>query len=102
MARRTQDGQAESAGTSPPGPASPASPGAGSPGVAGTGTVSPGTGLRFGGESCWVDLGGPVHYLDYGGPAGAPVIVAVHGLEGCAVNWSAIAPPAAPPPPPAA
>ena len=33
-----------------------------------------------------------MHYLDYGGPAGAPVIVAVHGLEGCAVNWSAIAP----------
>jgi pimeloyl-ACP methyl ester carboxylesterase len=51
-----------------------------------------GTGPRFGGESCWADLGGPVHYLDYGGPAGAPVIVAVHGLEGCAVNWSALAP----------
>jgi pimeloyl-ACP methyl ester carboxylesterase len=33
-----------------------------------------------------------VHYLDYGGPEGAPVIVAVHGLEGCAVNWSALAP----------
>ena len=33
-----------------------------------------------------------MHYLDYGGPAGAPVIVAVHGLEGCAVNWSALAP----------
>ena len=65
-------------------------PGDGRPGRAGT--VAPGTGLRFGGESCWVDLGGPVHYLDYGGPAGAPVIVAVHGLEGCAVNWSAIAP----------
>ncbi|MGH3120870.1 MAG: alpha/beta fold hydrolase, partial [Streptosporangiaceae bacterium] len=47
---------------------------------------------RFGGESRWADLGGPVHYLDYGGPAGAPVIVAVHGLEGSAVNWSAIAP----------
>lgn len=60
-------------------------------------TASPGgastrTGPRFGGESCWVDLDGPVHYLDYGGPAGAPVIVAVHGLEGCAVNWSAVAP----------
>jgi pimeloyl-ACP methyl ester carboxylesterase len=47
---------------------------------------------RFGGESCWTDIGGPVHYLDYGGPEGAPVIVAVHGLEGCAVNWSALAP----------
>ena len=52
-----------------------------------------GTGPRFGGESCWADLGGPVHYLDYGGPAGAPVIVAVHGLEGSAVpDWSALAP----------
>ena len=47
---------------------------------------------RFGGESRWTDLGGPVHYLDYGGPADAPVIVAVHGLEGSAVNWSALAP----------
>ena len=47
---------------------------------------------RFGGESRWTDLGGPVHYLDYGGPADAPVIVAVHGLEGAAVNWSALAP----------
>lgn len=54
--------------------------------------ASPGTGPRFGGESCWTDIDGPVHYLDYGGPAGAPVIVAVHGLEGCAVNWSALAP----------
>ena len=50
------------------------------------------TSPRFGGESCWTDIGGPVHYLDYGGPEGAPVIVAVHGLEGCAVNWSALAP----------
>ena len=47
---------------------------------------------QFGGESCWTDIGGPVHYLDFGGPAGGPVIVAVHGLEGCAVNWSALAP----------
>ena len=33
-----------------------------------------------------------MHYLDYGGPADAPVMVAVHGLEGSAVNWSALAP----------
>ncbi|MGO9217644.1 MAG: alpha/beta fold hydrolase [Streptosporangiaceae bacterium] len=62
------------------------------PGAASSGAASPGTGPRFGGESCWVDLDGPVHYLDYGGPAGASVIVAVHGLEGSAVNWSALAP----------
>jgi pimeloyl-ACP methyl ester carboxylesterase len=43
-------------------------------------------------RSRWADLGGPVHYLDYGGPAGGPVIVCVHGLAGSAVNWSAIAP----------
>jgi len=43
-------------------------------------------------HSRWVDLGGPVHYLDYGGPAGGPAVVCVHGLAGSAVNWSAIAP----------
>src|SRR2546421_5878041 len=40
----------------------------------------------------WVDLDGPVHYLDYGGPAEGPQVVAVHGLGGSAVNWSAVAP----------
>jgi pimeloyl-ACP methyl ester carboxylesterase len=39
-----------------------------------------------------VDLDGPVHYLDYGGPADGPVVVCVHGLGGSAVNWSAVAP----------
>jgi pimeloyl-ACP methyl ester carboxylesterase len=38
------------------------------------------------------DLAGPTHYLDFGGPAGAPVIVAVHGLGGSAWNWLAVAP----------
>lgn len=45
-----------------------------------------------GGVSCWADLGGPVHYLDFGGPAGGPVLVCVHGLGGSAVNWMALAP----------
>jgi pimeloyl-ACP methyl ester carboxylesterase len=40
----------------------------------------------------WLDLGGPVRYLDYGGSARDPLIVCVHGLGGSAVNWSAIAP----------
>lgn len=53
-------------------------------------TAGPVTGL--GGRSRWVDIDGPVHYLDYGGPANGPVIVAMHGLGGSAVNWSAIAP----------
>ena len=43
-------------------------------------------------RSRWVDLSGPVHYLDFGGPAGGPLVVAVHGLGGSALNWSAIAP----------
>lgn len=40
----------------------------------------------------WVDLDGPVHYLDFGGPAEAPMVVCVHGLIGSAATWSAIAP----------
>jgi len=43
-------------------------------------------------QSRWTDIGGPVHYLDFGGPAGAPVIVCVHGLAGSAENWAALAP----------
>ena len=33
-----------------------------------------------------------MHYLDFGGPSDGPVVVAVHGLGGSAVNWAAIAP----------
>jgi pimeloyl-ACP methyl ester carboxylesterase len=47
---------------------------------------------RLGGKSLTADIDGPVHYLDYGGPANGPVLIAVHGLGGAAVNWSAIAP----------
>ncbi len=47
---------------------------------------------RLGGRSLTVDIDGPVHYLDFGGPANGPVLIAVHGLGGSAVNWSAIAP----------
>ena len=38
------------------------------------------------------DLGGPTHYLDFGGPAEAPLLLAVHGLGGAAWNWLALAP----------
>ena len=48
--------------------------------------------MSHAGVSRWTDLGGPVHYLDYGGPESGPVIVGVHGLGGAALNWSAIAP----------
>jgi pimeloyl-ACP methyl ester carboxylesterase len=45
-----------------------------------------------GGSSHWADIDGPVHYLDYGGPARGPLIVCVHGLGGFAANWSALGP----------
>jgi pimeloyl-ACP methyl ester carboxylesterase len=45
-----------------------------------------------GGVSRWMDLDGPLHYRDFGGPPGAPLIVCVHGLGGSAANWAAIAP----------
>ncbi len=48
--------------------------------------------LVVGARSRWIDLEGPVHYLDFGGPADGPTVVCVHGLAGSAVNWSAIAP----------
>jgi pimeloyl-ACP methyl ester carboxylesterase len=47
-----------------------------------------GTGIR----SLAVDIDGPVHYVDMGGPAGGPLMVAVHGLGGSHINWSAVAP----------
>lgn len=40
----------------------------------------------------WVDLDGPVHYVDHGGPADGPLLVCVHGLGGSLVNWAALAP----------
>jgi pimeloyl-ACP methyl ester carboxylesterase len=37
-----------------------------------------------------VDLGGPVHYADFGG-SGRPIVL-VHGLGGSHLNWLAVAP----------
>ncbi len=42
--------------------------------------------------SRWVDLDGPVHFVDYGGPADGSLLVCVHGLGGSLVNWAAVAP----------
>ena len=49
-------------------------------------------GRRAPGSSWWADLGGAVHYVDYGGPADGPVLVLVHGLGGSLLNWAAVAP----------
>ena len=40
------------------------------------------------------NVDGPVHYLDFGGPAhpDAPPLVMVHGLGGNALNWMAVGP----------
>lgn len=43
---------------------------------------APDQAVRLGGWSRWIDLDGPVRYLDFGGPAGGPLIVCVHGLGG--------------------
>jgi pimeloyl-ACP methyl ester carboxylesterase len=51
-----------------------------------------GRGTQPAGVSRWADLGGPLHYLDFGGPADGPLIVCVHGLGGSAANWVAVAP----------
>lgn len=39
-----------------------------------------------------VDVDGPVHVADYGGPRDAPLLVGVHGLGGSHLNWAAVAP----------
>lgn len=42
--------------------------------------------------SRFADLAGPTHYLDFGGPADAPLLLLVHGLGGATWNWLALAP----------
>jgi pimeloyl-ACP methyl ester carboxylesterase len=48
--------------------------------------------VAWGGVSRTADLDGPVHYVDFGGAAGAPRIVLVHGLSGSHLNWCLLAP----------
>lgn len=43
-------------------------------------------------ESRTVDVGGPVHYVDFGGAGGGPTMVLVHGLGGSHLNWELLAP----------
>ena len=44
------------------------------------------------GVSRVVDLGGPVHYVDFGGPETGQAVVLVHGLGGSHLNWDLFAP----------
>ncbi|MGY1636052.1 alpha/beta fold hydrolase [Geodermatophilus sp. SYSU D00742] len=44
------------------------------------------------GRSLIADLGGPVHYIDFGGRADGPTVVLVHGLGGSHLNWDLLAP----------
>jgi pimeloyl-ACP methyl ester carboxylesterase len=48
------------------------------------------------GDSRTADLGGPVHFLDYGGASDGPTVVLVHGLGGSHLNWDLFAPKLAP------
>jgi pimeloyl-ACP methyl ester carboxylesterase len=50
------------------------------------------TGARGPVSTWWADVGGPVHYADYGGPVDGPLLVLVHGLGGSLLNWASVAP----------
>lgn len=43
-------------------------------------------------QTCWAELDGPVHFVDWGGPQRGPLLVLVHGLGGSLLNWAALAP----------
>jgi pimeloyl-ACP methyl ester carboxylesterase len=55
--------------------------------------MQPQLALPWGGASHVSDIDGPVHWADFGGPAGAPPIVMVHGLGGSHLNWARVARP---------
>jgi pimeloyl-ACP methyl ester carboxylesterase len=42
-------------------------------------------------ESRWIDLDGPVHYVEWSGPADRTFVL-VHGLGGSHLNWMRVAP----------
>ncbi|WP_072686896.1 alpha/beta fold hydrolase [Rhodococcus marinonascens] len=48
---------------------------------------------RWGGSGSVVDIGGPIHWVEYGDTDnGSPPVVMVHGLGGSHLNWVRIAP----------
>lgn len=44
----------------------------------------------WGGTDRTADLDGPVHHVDFGGPADGPRIVLVHGLGGSHLDWALV------------
>jgi pimeloyl-ACP methyl ester carboxylesterase len=44
------------------------------------------------GASKLVEADGTTHLLDFGGPAGRPLLVCLHGFGGSAVNWGLVGP----------
>ena len=46
----------------------------------------------WGGTGHLADMDGPVHWVDFGGPADGSPIVLVHGLGGTHLNWVRVAP----------
>jgi pimeloyl-ACP methyl ester carboxylesterase len=44
------------------------------------------------GVSRTIDIDGPAHFLDMGGPPDGPLLVGLHGLGGSHLNWAAIGP----------
>jgi pimeloyl-ACP methyl ester carboxylesterase len=52
--------------------------------------------VAWGGSSRTADLGGRVHYVDFGGDDTGPPLVLVHGLGGSHLNWCLLAPKLAP------
>ena len=42
--------------------------------------------------SSWIDIDGPVHYVELGRQAGARTLACVHGLGGSLLNWAALGP----------
>ncbi|EWM10869.1 alpha/beta fold hydrolase [Kutzneria sp. 744] len=47
---------------------------------------------RWGGTGRYADIDGPVHYVDFGGPADGVPMVMVHGLGGSHLDFSLLAP----------
>ena len=59
------------------------------------GTAAPWTFAEpWGGRSRLSDLGGPVHWVDFGGEGATPIVL-VHGLGGSHLNWVSVAQPLA-------